>query len=394
MSDARGHTDLAPLALTECAHCGAAVPAAEFCGSCGAHFVYSSGHPARRHDAYAPFPEEPVLRISVVTSLFPHLSPRTKLIFRGAIGVIVALLVVFALLKWQAPMIAVAACGIPMVFLLYVVELDDPERPPFRAPVSLALVLGAALGLVWAIVGGHYVDRALSLELGASLTESTALVAAVVVPAAGVVLMVLPVAILRIGRSGGESLDGFVVGGVGALTFVLVATIEQLSSPLRTGQVSQLAFTSTLTQVVVRGFADPMIAGLTAGLFGATLWLHRHTRSSGWPRVATLPGTALVLALVVQVGLGFCDTAVLPDLAVLLAHLVATAVVIVVARVCLHHVLLAELHEVAIGPPRVCPHCRRLVPQMPFCPHCGVAYSATAPRHRRGGDTPAPEVAP
>ena len=392
MSDTTGSTELAPLALTECVHCGAAVPAAEFCGSCGAHLVYARGNLARRHDAYAPFPEEPVVRLSVTTSLFPHLSRSSKLLFRGVIGVIVALLVIFALTKWQAPMIAVAACGIPLVFLLYVVDIDDPERSSFSAPVSMALGLGVVLGVGWAIVGGHYVNRALAPSFGATLTSGDALVAAVVVPVVGVLLMAAPVSVLRIGRRSRESLDGFVLGAVGALGFGLAATIEQLVSLLRTGQVSSLAFTSALTEVVLRGLAEPLIAALTIGLFGATVWLRRHERARGWPRVATLPVTALAIALVVQVGLGFCDLAMLADLTLLLVYVLATAAVIVATRVCLHHVLLSELHEVSIGPPRVCAHCRRLVPRMPFCPHCGVARHATAPRHRGAGATAAAQV--
>ena len=39
--------------------------------------------------------------------------------------------------------------------------------------------------------------------------------------------------------------------------------------------------------------------------------------------------------------------------------------------------LLHEQRDVRIGPPRVCPHCFRVVPAMPFCPMCGVAEQAT-----------------
>jgi hypothetical protein len=389
------HDELTPLALTECPHCGAAVPAAEFCGSCGAHLTYAHDGARHRHHAFAAFPEEPVLRVSVTTSLFPHLSPRSKLLFRAGVGVIVGLLVIFALAKLQAPMIAVAACGFPILFLLYVVEIDDPDRSSFAAPVALALLLGAILGVTWAVVGGHYVDKALSLTLGTTLTGRDAFVAAVVVPAVGVLLMAVPVTVLRIGRHSTESLDGFVVGAVGALAFELAATIEQLVDLLRQGQTSDLSFTSTLTQVVVRGFAGPLIAAMTIGLFGAALWTRRHRRSTGWQRAATRPVTALALALVVHIGLGYADIAVLSDLALLLAYVAAAGVVILAVRVCLHHVLLSELHDVSIGPPSACPHCRRLVPVMPFCPHCGVARHATAPRHRATPAAPAPaEVSP
>jgi hypothetical protein len=134
--------------------------------------------------------------------------------------------------------------------------------------------------------------------------------------------------------------------------------------------------------VAIRGFGVPLIGALTIGLFGATLWLRRHQRVQGWQQALTVPITALAVALIAQVGLGFCEIAVLPDLVLLLVYMVTVVLVIIVTRVCLHQVLLAELHGVAIGPLGGCPHCHRMVPTMPYCPHCGVARAATAPRHR------------
>ena len=52
-------------------------------------------------------------------------------------------------------------------------------------------------------------------------------------------------------------------------------------------------------------------------------------------------------------------------------------------RVGLHHVLLHEHHDFAIGPPRTCTSCRHVVPAMPFCPQCGVAQNAMSRAHRK-----------
>ena len=46
-------------------------------------------------------------------------------------------------------------------------------------------------------------------------------------------------------------------------------------------------------------------------------------------------------------------------------------------RVAIHHMLLAEAVDVPEGPILPCTHCRRLVPRMAFCPHCGIATRAT-----------------
>ncbi len=47
-------------------------------------------------------------------------------------------------------------------------------------------------------------------------------------------------------------------------------------------------------------------------------------------------------------------------------------------RTGLHHVLLHEQQNLRTGGTRVCPHCQRPGPAMPFCPSCGVAERATA----------------
>jgi hypothetical protein len=86
---------------------------------------------------------------------------------------------------------------------------------------------------------------------------------------------------------------------------------------------------------------------------------------------------ALAFGLAIAVGLGFADDAGLPDVGLLVIHLAAAALALLVLRAGLHHVLLHEQRDVRIGPPRVCPHCFRVVPAMPFCPMCGVAEQAT-----------------
>ena len=64
--------DTAPTAT--CPHCSATAPDAHYCGACGADLAH--GHidkASRRLHSYAAFPDEPVLRASVVSTLFPQL---------------------------------------------------------------------------------------------------------------------------------------------------------------------------------------------------------------------------------------------------------------------------------------------------------------------------------
>jgi hypothetical protein len=375
--------DLPVLATVECPFCAVVVPDARFCGACGAHLVHPGVRGSQRLHSYAAFPSEPVLRLSVVTSLFPHLSHRAKAPFRAGFSVFLALLLIFALIGASAPLIAVSALGVPLLFLLYIWEVD-PYEGSFVEPTVVCLVVGVVLGAAWAIVGGSYVNKALLPSLGSRLTSGTAIVAAVVVPAIAQLLMCVPMVIVRARQRGPvESLDGFVAGATGALGFTLAATIDLMKPWLSEGQLTHQGFVSNLTQVTLRGVTLPLISALATGFIGTSFWAKTGSRATSargaW---LTSPVVALLLAVLVQVGLGFTDIAGLSDATLVVVHLGAFIVLALAMRVGLHHVLLHESVEVKVGPPQVCTHCYHLVPRMAFCPQCGVADRATARRHR------------
>ena len=109
-------------------------PCRAFCGTCGAQLSAGrgDGRGRLRMAAYAAAPGEQVLRLSVASSLFPHLPHRSRTPFRVGLAVLVLALIAFALLRWQAPLIVVCALGFPLVFLLYLHESDVDRDLPIR----------------------------------------------------------------------------------------------------------------------------------------------------------------------------------------------------------------------------------------------------------------------
>jgi hypothetical protein len=372
--------------LAPCPHCGREVPVATFCGACGSHLTRESSKATRRHHAYAAFPEEPVLRMAVTSSLFPHLSQRSKVTFRAAIALIVIMLVALALVGVQAPSIAVSALGIPLIYLLYLYEIDEPSRTSvFRSVISI-VVIGVGLGTGWGLVGGHFVNEALAPTLNFSLVSPAALSGAVAVPVVSVLLMIVSVSVVRLYRRGlTESLDGFVLGAIGALAFTSAATITQLSSLLSAGQFTQQSFTGILTQVVIRGLCSPMLAAALIGLFGASIWSSMRPDGPAERRWLGSPAFPVSVAVLLEIGLGFADIGRQGDPVLLVCHLAALGIAIAAMRVGLHYVLLHEEGPPTVGAPGTCGHCHFVVPTMHFCPHCGVARSATAPSRRPEG---------
>jgi len=376
-------------ATQTCPVCGNVVPVGAYCAACGTHLTHDAAAPsARRAHSYVAAPGESVLHLSIVSSLFPHLSHRSRGPFRIGLVAVLAALLVLAALRLQAPAIAVSALGIPLLFQLYIYEANLYEDEPLLATL-LTVGLGAALGVGWSLLTSHYVTTASRLTLlggGKSGSSTTHVVLAALVPAGAQLLMVVPVLsmwALRRNRYG-ESMDGFVFGSAGALGFVAAAVITDLAPELRAGVRITGPTANLYVQTVVHGIALPLVAACATGLIGAALWLRRDGGPNTTPgRVFTLWPIALLVALAVQVGLGYTDVSTPGNEVVITAHLAAAAAYLVALRIGLHHVLLHESHDVRIGPPRLCHHCHHVVPAAPFCPNCGAAEIAVSRSSRR-----------
>src|SRR5215813_9855907 len=130
-----------------CPHCARETPEGEYCIHCGARLP-TPAHPleARRVHAYAANPREPVLHLSAITTLFPHLTPRQSLLARWLLlgG---ALVVLFIGLGRLLPLaVLLGALLIPLLYLAYFyvpgVAGDEP-LPVLMATFVTGGVLGA-----------------------------------------------------------------------------------------------------------------------------------------------------------------------------------------------------------------------------------------------------------
>jgi hypothetical protein len=84
----------------------------------------------------------------------------------------------------QAPVIAVSALAIPLLFLIYGYETGPRDRR-FAVATAAVFAAGAALGVAWALEFGPVVSGALVPAPGSSLTSGDTLVSAVAIPVLG-----------------------------------------------------------------------------------------------------------------------------------------------------------------------------------------------------------------
>jgi hypothetical protein len=363
--------------LIVCHNCGRSVPAGEFCGACGASLVADAPNAAHRHHAFAANPAEHVLHFNVVSTLFPHLPHRRSAPFRIGLILSAVLLLVLGYARLTGPAVAAAALCVPLLYLLYLYEVEVYEDEPFYV-IGVTFVLGIILGGLFAYFTGRLVTQTLLLNVSQGAATGKIVLAVVVFPLVAMMLMLVGPLIIFATRHYDEALDGFTFAAASAMGFTLAATVVNLWPQLQEGLQSSAPSVDNALAILQRGLLNPFIYASLAGLIAGAIWLLRGRvrtlAAHGW---TTTLWTNILVAVVVLVGLGFVNVYIVrAPLAVGIYALVAAALLLWV-RIALHHMLLAEAVEVEIGPDAPCFHCHHIVPRMAFCPNCGIATRAT-----------------
>ncbi len=355
-----------------CRACETEVPDAPFCGRCGA--AQRGGLGRRRIRAYAATPSEHTLRPSVTTSLFPQLPQRSLLPFRVGFAFLFLALIAFALLRWQAPLVTVSALGLPILFLLYLRE-SEVGHDLSRRSLWLTAAIGVALGVACALVTGAVVAASYAVSLGPDFSEQRPVVdslAVMAIPIGAAGVMLVPAVMMWLVRPDTrELLDGFVIGALAATCFTAAVTLTLMAPQLQTGVSAawDVPVSILAVEAGIRGIAIPVTSAALGGLVGVTLWSGRRI--------------LIVASVLVALGL-FAVTGVVEVITISPAlhlgiHIVITALALIAVRVGVQAALLNEPHEVLDSSGRVlCPQCETVVPDLPFCPNCGVAAHAAS----------------
>ena len=302
--------------------------------------------------------------------------------FRVVLILVLLALVTFATLRMPPAVITVATLGLPLLFVLYLRETDAQRDLPTRT-LLLTAALGIALGVGWVLLTGAMVARSYGVPLGAGIAGDRIVREGLGVSVGGLIVMLVPAVVVRLTRPPTrESLDGFMIGALGALTFTAAATLTRLAPQFATGMISRnRPISSFIIEAGIRGLAVPLTAAAVGGLVGAALWFTRPANKAdqhtGYIRAVLALFAASVIA--VYAALGLVDVAGIPQALQLVIHLSVAVVALLLLRIGLHLALLHEAHdEIHSDEPLLCPHCDHVVPDMAFCPACGVATRAAS----------------
>lgn len=362
----------------ECPRCKIDVPSGNFCGRCGCQ----GGHlKVIRPKTFGAAPGERVLRPYLSSSLFPQLPTRSRTPFRVTMVVAVVGLLVAAILRLPALGIAISALGLPIMFALYL-RASAVDRDIPRVSLVLAAVLGLLLGALWVTVNGQIVSHTYGVPMAVGLALHHLFRQGLLIPAVGMVLMILPIALIRLVRPGSrDALDGFAIGALGGLCFSAAATLTRLAPQLSAGLIQHVRpVIGLVVEVVLCGVTVPITAAGAGGMVGVALWFRqRRGVSEHHGRVQLLLALLAAAALLMHAGVGAVDIIGLPQLVMLTVHIALTLVVLLAVRVSLQ---LAMLHEsqdpIHDEQPLLCSHCEMVVPDMAFCTACGAATRASS----------------
>lgn len=368
--------------LVTCPHCGSVVPAGDFCGHCGANLVEEN--PKRQH-AFAAVPSEPVAHLSIISTLFPHLPHRRGRPFRAALIAGGAAVIVLASFHLFAPATIAAVCLIPILYLIYLYEVEVYEDEPWLV-IGATMAAGIVLGFAFTTLSGGALEQ---LEVTAD-RDTAFVLAGVVIPIVAQALMLAGPLFLYLFRARfREPLDGLTFAAASALGFTLASSLTSfwplIEGPLVAGG-DPLDWAVRLARA---GLLISLINASTTALVAASIWLQRFDRRRSDRPWRSSILAALIVAFGVQVALGLINFLVRELVADVAILAVATIGLLLYVRFVIHEALLVEGAEHEIGPDAPCPECHRIVPTMAFCPACGAARAAASKQGRPNPARPA-----
>jgi RsiW-degrading membrane proteinase PrsW (M82 family) len=381
----------------ECPRCGSDVPeVSHFCHHCGND--RQSGD-AERKKAYAAKPDEPVASFKLVSTIMPQGAGRQPYTYRVALGIALALTVITAALGALPVAIMIAAFAIPIVYILYLYDVNLWEDEPVPV-VAAAFVVTGVLAAVFTWLWSNKVGLSIELtgENAAGPSGRDLVILMLLVPVVSELIRQIGPLYLASRPRYDDLMDGLTFGVVAGVGFACFETLVLHWSWISGGFASPGSSTATWVSVVLlQGFVKPLIYGSATGLAVAEFSGLGEKYDGFTPRwVAGLLQAMLVNALF-QGGVyllsfvGGRSSAIGAILGVVWG-LVLLGALIILVRTVLHKGLLEAALESAArggsnhasGELAFCSRCEMpLLPHSDFCSACGSSVRAV-PKSDRG----------
>jgi hypothetical protein len=373
----------------QCPRCRAEAPnVAHYCQVCGLDF--RSGD-VRRRGSFAARPDEPVASFALISSIMPRGAGRQPQTYRVALAIALVVALVAAIFGALPIAVLVAAFAIPIVYIVYLYDLNLWEDEP--VPVTaLAFGLTGLLALVFTLVWTALVPVTIDLHrigglLVAGPTVGTFLIIAVLVPIVGEVIRQIGPLILASRPRFDDLMDGLTFGVISGVAYACFDTLVRHWA-LLTGGIAQIDPGHWMSLIFLEGFVKPLIMGTATGLACAEFSGLGRGYDGFTGRYFAALAIAIGANIAYQAGgylFGFVGPQSLGTILQIIWGLLILAVLILRLRTVLHAGLMEAALEhsarsgalVPEGELAFCPHCEMpLLAGAAFCNACGTAVRA------------------
>lgn len=404
----------------ECPRCHGQMPdMAHYCQHCG-HDVVSQD--VSRRKSYAAQPNQPVASFAPVSTIMPRGSVGHPGTYSVALVATLLIMVVTAALGAAPIALAVAAFAIPIVYIVYLYDVNMWEDQPVAVTAlafGLTFVLAIGWTAAWQMLKGNAPMSAIP-GVAAGFHIQGFLVAVLLAPIVGEVLRQVGPLMLASRKQFDDLMDGFTFGVIAGVAYAAGETIVLYWSMLQIGfaGAGNIDALQMIVLLLLHGFVKPILYGTATGIAGAEfsgLGRGYDGFTIRWIRAAVMAVAAVALF---NAGLFLSGLISSPALSVIVALIWAVLLLgalTLAARNVLHVGLMEAAMEAAArgggigadGELHFCVQCEMpLLPDALFCSSCGLGLSAvqrvpvavgvaaTEAAASNAGDPPAPPSPP
>jgi PrsW family intramembrane metalloprotease len=370
----------------ECPRCRAELPqVALFCHICGQD--QRSGDFARRR-SFAVRPDEPVASFALISSIMPRGAGQRPQTYRIALAIALIVAVIAAIFGAMPIAVLVTAFAVPIVYIVYIYDLNLWEDEPVIV-TGLAFLLTGALTvgftILWTYLRGPvpYGTTTYEGSLSAAPTVGTFLLVALVVPIVGEAIRQIGPVLLASRPEFDDLMDGLTFGVISGVSYSCFDTLVR-HWELLTGGLQGSDPGLWVSLIFLEGFVKPMIIGTASGIAVAEFSGLGRGYDGFTPRYFRGVGEAILANAAYQAGtylFSFVGDATLGVVLSILWGLIILAILILRVRNVLHVGLMEAALERSARDRgagargiQYCEHCEMpLLEHAAFCNACGTA---------------------
>jgi hypothetical protein len=357
------------------------------------HFCHVCGQDQRSADftrrrSFAARPDEPVASFALISSIMPRGAGQRPQTYRIALTVALVVALIAAIFGAMPIAVLVAAFAVPVVYIVYIYDVNLWEDEPVLV-TGLAFLLTGALTIgftvLWTYLRGPvpYGTTTYEGSLSAAPTVGTFLLVAVVVPIVGEAIRQIGPVVLAMRPEFDDLMDGLTFGVISGVSYACFDTLTR-HWDLLTGGLQAQDPGLWVSLIFLEGFVKPLIIGTASGIAVAEFSGLGRGYDGFTLRYFRGVGEAILANAAYQAGtylFSFVGDATLGVILSILWGLIILAILILRVRNVLHTGLMEAALERsaragigATGDLQFCSQCEMpLLEHAAFCNACGTA---------------------